>query len=104
MQDETACRVFCEDDLQNSEAQTIDRRFFGRSKRRSERGCLRQDAVKVLASAVAVEKLVLFNELQAVSAACVDVGCQCRRIVEDLARSLEDVGNRTNLGAEQVER
>src|SRR5690606_75226 len=79
-----------------------NRRLVGRVESRSKRGSLRHNAVQVLAGAVAVEKLILFDILQTISTARIDVGGERRSVVHDLARSLEDVRNRANRRGKQV--
>src|SRR5690606_26793687 len=102
IQHEAGSRVFGEHDLKNRKAQAINRRLVGRVESRSKRGSLRHNAVQVLAGAVAVEKLILFDILQTISTARIDVGGERRSVVHDLARSLEDVRNRANRRGKQV--
>ena len=64
---------------------------------------LRNDAVEVIASTVAVQQLCFFSQQQPVTGASIDVALQCSSIVEDLAATFEQVRDGAHVGIFQPE-
>src|SRR5690606_1682666 len=91
--------------LEQRQTQTVNLLFTGNRYTARCRIGLRQrhDTADIGAEAVAKQQLRLLSDLQAITTACVDEALQRRRIVENLATSLEEVRQGTNRRVLQFE-